>query len=1252
MITEQEFNISNKNYIDKDFPVVYAELLDLCEKISNRWNPDTSNESDPGIVLLKLLAFIADKNNYNIDKNVLECFLPSATQETSARNLFEMNGYDMQYYVSATTPISFLYTDDLTNSFTLKKYDTVLTSPDGNVNYTLIEDCQISYKNVTYTANAIEGTVEVLTVGDSPLVQLNNLDDNNRIYFPETLIAQNGIFITQENTSISWKKVNNLHTQELGTKCYKFSFDSNKGLPYVEFPEDISNLIGTGLTIRYIVTRGAEGNISANTLTVLSSPDKMYDNTSSQNEIANFSDYLTINNLSSSNNGRNPETIDEAYVNFKRTVGTFNTLVTPRDYANFIYNITNPETLKFIVSNIQVADRRTDFNYSNNIVTYTAGNNTHLVYNTANTEDEADNDYIPVITPFEVVLYPLKPITTNYTEDNFNASFTPLGSQFIETDPNLEEAKCISTDYKELDSQNDVYCFKNKYILNAKVSTYDKVDYIQQQEVISNIKDSLFRNFNARMVEFGEEIPYDEILKVIQNADSRINNVRLDDPQIVTYVMDSNGNESLLSGDGQLAARARGFLSAKNVLNGRANLFDFNKDFDLEYGQAFANNTQQSNDYGKPTYVGVMSAETTATISNTSLKASGGYQIKSNEVIQLISPSMESEKEYGVYVNYRFDSTNVEYIEANTTYQLTGTDKLRIVYSDSDTGIEYNIIYTSNSIITNGTEVTVEGNWFKPTFNLYVFDENDLTKTTRTITYGSDTLAYWVLGSNEVIKKMVYVTTTLNNAYLPCYWITNVDNNILFDSNDVVSDSGSYSCTRLLQNGEYFMYSNKDLTELVILGSGTRLTLTNIPDPSIVPFVSWKIDKAYLLDIEDINSKGLSAFSSVNWQNKQLISTPIIVEEMEINTFTEGDTVKISKNLPVSNLTNNFVTLSNNTTVTATHSDGTITKIVSDGNLKARSRLDLNSTTSNPQKILSGQSIKLYTEDSSYTLTGNNSSPIMLSFNYNVQFPGSSTDGAKVDITKRNVSGITVTITGGLNALVYKDGDHLVYPTSTNPTYSGVAISPNGDGMYPISLSGFGDSITTEDVKTISTQVLRMKKDILFMAYYDAASTTSAIVTILSDNGVISKYREAPVQDSSGNYVVTLSTGMNILCIHGDNSGTASINLIINHTNSSSDNLYLSSLSMINNINPKLLSDQLLDSTLMTYIDNLAEKDGSNIFYYLNQVDNERAIDFAVDETIFTPHIFWDKNNIANRFTIGQLDFDNSIIEVLKASQK
>ena len=266
MITQTELNISNKQYVDKDFPVVYWELLDLCTKLSNRWMPDQSNESDPGLVLLKLLAFIADKNNYNIDKNVLECFLPSATQETSARNLFEMNGYDMQYYVSATTPISFLYTNDLDSSFTLKKFDTVVTSEDGDINYTLINDCQISYKNITYTAEAIEGTVEFLSVGDSISIQLNNLDDNNRIYFPESMIAQNGIFITNEGSTQTWERVTNLHTQELGNKYFKFGYDSGRSLPYVEFPSDIATLIGTGLNIRYIVSKGAEGNISAGTL--------------------------------------------------------------------------------------------------------------------------------------------------------------------------------------------------------------------------------------------------------------------------------------------------------------------------------------------------------------------------------------------------------------------------------------------------------------------------------------------------------------------------------------------------------------------------------------------------------------------------------------------------------------------------------------------------------------------------------------------------------------------------------------------------------------------------------------------------------------------------------------------------------------------------------------------------------------------------------------------------------------------------
>ena len=56
--------LDSKSYINKDYNTIWVEILDLVKKISNRWDPSISNESDPGVVLAKLDAIIADKNNY------------------------------------------------------------------------------------------------------------------------------------------------------------------------------------------------------------------------------------------------------------------------------------------------------------------------------------------------------------------------------------------------------------------------------------------------------------------------------------------------------------------------------------------------------------------------------------------------------------------------------------------------------------------------------------------------------------------------------------------------------------------------------------------------------------------------------------------------------------------------------------------------------------------------------------------------------------------------------------------------------------------------------------------------------------------------------------------------------------------------------------------------------------------------------------------------------------------------------------
>ena len=156
MITDSELRISNKSYTKKDFYQIYPEILDLASKLSDIWDPASSNESDPGVVLLKLLAFIADKTNYNIDKEALEAFMASATQEDSMRKLCDMMGYDMHYYRSAETKVSFMWTGDYLSTSVGKAQINIprftsITNDAQDVNYILTDPVTLSYRGQVET---------------------------------------------------------------------------------------------------------------------------------------------------------------------------------------------------------------------------------------------------------------------------------------------------------------------------------------------------------------------------------------------------------------------------------------------------------------------------------------------------------------------------------------------------------------------------------------------------------------------------------------------------------------------------------------------------------------------------------------------------------------------------------------------------------------------------------------------------------------------------------------------------------------------------------------------------------------------------------------------------------------------------------------------------------------------------------------------------------------------------------------------
>ena len=197
MFSYSELDAVQLSPTKKDYYQIWNELLDVASKLSERWDPSSTNESDPGIVLLKVLTAIADKLNYSIDSNILEAYMPSAAQESSMRKLCDMLGYNMKYFTSATTTAKITYkgdVDTLTDGVRLEQFSN-LKDLDGNINYITLDEISLTPELSSQTVDCMEGELVLCETDDDNIISLEHLDDNRRYFLPETQIASNGIFI-------------------------------------------------------------------------------------------------------------------------------------------------------------------------------------------------------------------------------------------------------------------------------------------------------------------------------------------------------------------------------------------------------------------------------------------------------------------------------------------------------------------------------------------------------------------------------------------------------------------------------------------------------------------------------------------------------------------------------------------------------------------------------------------------------------------------------------------------------------------------------------------------------------------------------------------------------------------------------------------------------------------------------------------------------------------------------------------------
>ncbi len=1232
-ITERELQISNKSYTNKDFEAVYTELLTYAEKLSKRFSPVNSNESDPFVVLLKLVAFVTDKVNYNVDKNILEAFMVSCTQEKSMRELCDMLGYHMHYYEAATTEVIFKYKFTGVAGESDIKIPKFSTVTDGNnIQYVTTKDAYIKTSTgVSESTPVIQGKRKTFTVLGGDKILLENIN-NNKLYFPELYVAQNGTFVSDKSGE-TWQIVDNLNIQQYGSKVYKFGFDTMINQPYLEFPDWISEIIGSGLSIDYIVTEGVSGNVGVKELTTVVRLSK---NTGDE---TNDSDIIVVNS-SAATNGKNIETIDEAYEGFKKTIGTFETLVTCRDYANYIYKNMSKQ-----VSNIQVADRRSDINYALNVVEYDD-------YGPTVKSESAIRD----INANELCLYPLKPLTNStytglkyvdnsgkeiFVTGGYDDAYRPLNN-VTPIKNRLEDSKTISHDYKELKT-NDLYYIKDNYELSAVISTSYKVNVLEQLDIKYNIKNALIKEFNSRTLDWGEEIPFDKLIEVMMNADNRITNISLMQPDHSLEFVEANGS-SYKKGTERYDFWID-YIITKNILEGKVSLYDFDDEFSYAYTEA-----------GGKFIPDIISFTSKCNLDT--INAGNSLTLKNNEVVQFIAPRLITGN--GIYpmsVLYNLHLKNGSaVIEKSADYKLQEGDYLALLYTEegSKPVVE---LYTANKYIIAadalGKVVNNNGNIFSANFDI----KSDVNNDPWTMAAGAENLkaykatwdyafsqlginaptlqAYSISSASDELKHKIFNEENITTAKR-CYWVMNNDENKINwnQSNVVVDEKNILTLDYILGDNEYFFYSDMAMTELYSYGPGTSLKIVRAADAN-----GWTISDPKSID--EITEEGLSSLLNVfvvkNFTNDTILNIKI----NDIITLTSGDTISVTKaNLTIND--NEYETIGNCSVEYVTND--TSVKLPdrssfndNNYNWKVRAVLDINSGPDKAQELLGNQSVVFYHKN------GN-----------------SKLQAATKDIFK--LSNLTQKNGGEDVNIAYRDLDlKLVYPALYTYRYKDVEYDKTKGFFNTRDENNY--EFKTLDSATNTTELLLPiprfeelgtdNKSVCITLYRNDTIAREADQT---PNVQISVSEEAILKSSAG---VTEATSIDLL----NNSyvtveitrktdsvaTTADLKITISATNVGNKindvRIFISTPQVISGNNP-LLKENVEDFNFKKFVSDNFNQTINEKFYSIATIDPSKQIELSSKCKLDSPAAFLDYNNVANKWLLGKIDFDNSSFEI------
>jgi len=623
-------------YTSRDYTSIMEDFWDLVPKMTELWKPEA--DADPGVVLGKFLASVADMLGVNLDSLATEMFAPTVRQRKDAERLFSLIGYELGWYTAARTEVTFTNNTDNPITFdfgfnganfaTLNAY-TDITNQSRIITYNILPlsstygstNSRSHRSVVSDNINVFVDTDEVTLQGGESVtrvaiegefryysVSVDYIKKNNYIInIPSQHIDTTAIWIKAKASkddddflATQWVQVASPSDFITPEPRFAVTYDSysNAQIQISNYLDQLENYDANSyLMVYWIDCSGVIGCVGQDVLSnYLQAKDSalLPDETSNEWSISNLSNTVELPNTYTVT-GRSPETAKEAYLNSRNYINTWDSLITLPDFTRFlnreagvdcgivldcqkametnlaIYqdtNLTDTEKRKMYLTNYDfpAGDQNIDWISKVNTELLTT-QTTHrvvagqtllqiaeiygvsyaelLAYNNL-TEDSVVYPGYLIKIPVSVNTVPTQEFVSNFKtytamcfaiHNDFATSSTWGRSQvstakfsnrqvFIKYKPPAQFIEAIKRDYRPLQAMSVELEFGDVRVFNfyvaGQIYTKKPVSNDVAKTIIAQVKENLALYFSPANRSMGQKPTTMEIVKIVQNSDTRI----------------------------------------------------------------------------------------------------------------------------------------------------------------------------------------------------------------------------------------------------------------------------------------------------------------------------------------------------------------------------------------------------------------------------------------------------------------------------------------------------------------------------------------------------------------------------------------------------------------------------------------------------------------------------------------------------------------------------------------------------------